>query len=187
MFKNLKEDISKYLKTGGNKTFMEALYIFLFNYAIWVVISYRIGQGIRRNFKIPIVGYLLKFLTRALHEILSLFTGIHIPFETTIGPGLYLGHTGSIIVNSNVIIGSNCTIGVGTVLGQGGRGLNKGNPSIGDNVYIGVGAKIIGKIKIGNNVAIGANAVVTKDVPDNATVAGIPAKIINYLGSADFF
>lgn len=183
---NLKADLNKYLKTGGKKSFTDVVYIFLFNYAIWIVISYRIGQSIRKNFKIPIFSDLLKFISRVIYEVLCLITGIHIPFETTIGPGLYLGHTGTIILNSNVIIGSNCTIGVGTVIGQGGRGLNKGNPIIGNNVYIGVGAKIIGKIKIGNNVAIGANAVVTKDVPDNATVAGIPAKIINYLGSTDF-
>ncbi|WP_260267260.1 serine O-acetyltransferase [Pediococcus parvulus] len=56
-------------------------------------------------------------------------------------------------------------------------------PIIGDNVYIGPGAKLFGKIHIGNNCAIGANAVVNKNVPDNVTVAGIPAKIINHRGS----
>jgi serine O-acetyltransferase len=61
-----------------------------------------------------------------------------------------------------------------------------GSPEIGDWVYIGVGAKIIGKIHVGNHVAIGANSVVLKDVPDYATVAGIPARIINNLGSKDF-
>ena len=53
-------------------------------------------------------------------------------------------------------------------------------PHIGDNVFIGAGAKILGDIKIGNNVKIGANAVVTKDVPDNCTVVGNPAVIINH-------
>ena len=49
---------------------------------------------------------------------------------------------------------------------------------IGDNVYIGVGAKVLGNIRIGNNVKIGANAVVIKDVPDNATVVGVPARVV---------
>jgi serine O-acetyltransferase len=57
---------------------------------------------------------------------------------------------------------------------------------IGNRVYIGPGAKLFGGIKVGDNVAIGANAVVTKDLPENAVAVGVPAKIINYNGSADF-
>ena len=62
----------------------------------------------------------------------------------------------------------------------------KGSPIIGDNVYIATGAKIIGAIKIGNNVAIGANCVVTKDIPDNAVVVGVPGKVISYEGSKGY-
>lgn len=186
MFKNIKCDLRKYLKTGKNINFIEKIYLFLFNWAIWVVVSYRFGRWVREQVKIPVVRELLKIISRIIHELLCLLTGIIIPLEAKIGPGLYLGHVGSIVLNSNVIIGSNCTIGIGVVIGQGGRGEKKGSPQIGNSVYIGVGAKIIGRIKIGNNVAIGANAVVTKDVPDKATVAGIPARVINYLGSYDF-
>ena len=71
-------------------------------------------------------------------------------------------------------------------LGWAGRGDKKGCPIIGDRVYIGAGAKVIGKVRVGNNVAIGANSVVTKDVPDNAVVGGVPAKIINYSSSSDY-
>jgi serine O-acetyltransferase len=59
-------------------------------------------------------------------------------------------------------------------------------PVIGDNVYIGPGAKIIGRVNMGSGVAIGANAVVTKDVPDNAVVVGVPAKVISYNGSKGY-
>ena len=62
------------------------------------------------------------------------------------------------------------------------RGKLKSSPVIGSNVYIGAGAKVIGGCKIGDNVVIGAGSVVTKDVPNNAVVAGVPAKILNYLG-----
>ena len=72
------------------------------------------------------------------------------------------------------------------VIGHAGRGGKQFVPIIGDRVYIGPGAKLFGKIRIGNDVAIGANAVVTKDVPDNAVVVGVPAKIISYKGSSDF-
>jgi len=88
-----------------------------------------------------------------------------------------VGHFGHIILHSDVKMGKNCSIGPGVIIGT--RGLSgQGVSIIGDNVYIGVGAKILGEIKIGNNVKIGANAVVLEDVPDGATVVGIPAKIV---------
>lgn len=105
----------------------------------------------------------------------------------TFGPGLCLCHVGPIIINDHCNIGANARIHVGVNIGNYSR-LDKdwvpdSTPIIGNNVYIGPGAKLFGKIKIGNNVAIGANAVVTKDVPDNVTVAGVPAKVINTKGS----
>lgn len=105
----------------------------------------------------------------------------------TFGPGLCLCHVGPIIINDHCNIGANARIHVGVNIGNYSR-LDKNwvpdnTPTIGNNVYIGPGAKIFGKIKIGNNVAIGANAVVTKDVPDDVTVAGVPAKVINDEGS----
>lgn len=89
------------------------------------------------------------------------------------GPGLKIPHGGSVIVNKKVLIGKNCEIHSGVTIGMH----KKGAPVIGDNVYIAPGAKIFGAINIGNNVSIGANSVVTKDVPDNVTVMGIPAKV----------
>jgi len=84
------------------------------------------------------------------------------------------------------VIGKNCNISHQVTLGIANRGTHKGVPIIGDNVYIGPGAKIIGDINIGNNVAIGANCVVTKDVPDNAVVVGVPGKVISYEGSMGY-
>jgi len=112
--------------------------------------------------------------------------GIDIPYNTSIGSGLYIGHFGGIIINWNTIIGKNCNLSPGLVIGQSNRGDKRGCPIIGDNVFIGPGAKIIGKIKIGNNVAIGANCVVTQDIPDYAVVAGNPGKIISYDGSNEY-
>ena len=96
--------------------------------------------------------------------------------------GLSLGHIGPIIINDYAKIGKNCRIHVGVNIGATPNNPNDA-PIIGDNVYIGPGAKIYGKIRIGNNVAIGANSVVNKDIPDNVTVAGVPAKIVSYKGN----
>jgi serine O-acetyltransferase len=112
--------------------------------------------------------------------------GIAIPFSTDIGSGFYIGHFGGIVVYPLCRIGKNCNISHGVTLGIANRGKNKGYPTIGDNVYIGPGAKIIGSVRVGNQAAIGANCVVTQDVPDCAVVVGIPGKVISYDGSVDY-
>lgn len=112
--------------------------------------------------------------------------GIQIPYITLIGKGFYIGHFGSIVINPKTVLGKNINISQDVTIGQANRGPRKGYATIGDNVYIGPGAKIIGAVTIGNNVAIGANAVVTKDIPDNAVVAGIPAKILSMSGSLGY-
>ena len=112
--------------------------------------------------------------------------GISIPASTEIDSGFYIGHFGGIVVNGKSVIGKNCNISQGVTLGQANRGKNKGYPTLGDNVYIGPGAKIVGAIKIGNNVAIGANCVVTKDIPDNSVVVGIPGKVISQDGATGY-
>lgn len=112
--------------------------------------------------------------------------GIGISYKTQIGPGLYIGHQGGIFINEQVIIGKNCNLSHQVTIGVSRRGERAGVPAIGDNVYIGPGAKIFGQIKVGNNAAIGANCVVTHDVPENAVVVGIPDKVISYEGSAGY-
>jgi len=100
-----------------------------------------------------------------------------IPYECKIGKGSRFGYSGiGVVLHKRTVIGLNCSIGTNVTVG--GRSKHFDVPIIGDYVYIGTGAKILGPIKIGNNVTIGANAVVIQDVPDNATVAGVPAKII---------
>lgn len=130
-----------------------------------------------------------RIVYRFYYEILRHYQmkfGIIIPPETKIGSGLYIDHFGGIVVNANAVIGKNCNIGQGVTIGQTNRGSRQGCPTIGDNVYIAPGAKIIGKIQIGNNVAIGANAVVTRDVPDDAVAIGNPAEVVSSKGSVGY-
>ncbi|MFN3193056.1 MAG: serine O-acetyltransferase [Aureliella sp.] len=106
-----------------------------------------------------------------------------LPGEAVVGAGLILEHYGlGVVIHPNVTIGRNCRIYHHvTIAGEVAIGAPE-RVTIGDNVMIGAGAVILPRsnssLRIGNNVAIGANAVVTKDIPDNAVVAGIPAKVI---------
>ena len=104
-------------------------------------------------------------------------------YPNTIGPGLRIFHTGDFLhVKQNCKIGKNCTLLPGVVIGNKNLENDDSWVLIGDNCYIGLGAKIFGEVKIGNNVVIGANSVVVKDIPDNCVVSGIPAKIIKKNG-----
>ena len=112
--------------------------------------------------------------------------GISISYKTQIDRGLLIGHFGGIVVNQHVVIGKNCNLSNQVTLGKSNRGSYKGYPTIGDNVYIGPGAKVIGNVKVGSNAAIGANCVVTKDVPESGVVVGVPGKVISLDGSAGY-
>lgn len=109
--------------------------------------------------------------------------GVQIP-PNVFGPGLSIAHIGPIIVNEAARVGSNCRIHPMVVIGTA-AGKSSAAPQIGDNVYIGPGVKIFGAIRIGNNVAIGANAVVNNDVPNGVTVGGIPARVISEKGAEE--
>jgi serine O-acetyltransferase len=112
--------------------------------------------------------------------------GTNIPYRADISSGFYIGHFGGIVVNEDVMIGKNCNLMHGVTLAQANRGERKGCPIIGNNVFVGPGAVVVGQVKIGDNAVIGANSVVTTDVPDNAVVGGIPAKIISFAGSVGY-
>ncbi len=107
---------------------------------------------------------------------LSLLLGFDIPLNTC-GPGLSIPHHGTIVVNHNAKIGTNCRLHVGTVIGASAG--EEGAPNIGDNCYIGPGAKVFGDITLGDNIIIGANSVVNKSISESGiAIAGMPAKKI---------
>lgn len=101
--------------------------------------------------------------------------GITLPPKVAPGPGLFIVHAGSIVVNGHARIGRNCRIHAGVNIGETGAGV----PRIGDNVYIGPGAKLFGDIEIGDDVQIGANAVVSRSVPSNCVVSGPHARVVS--------
>ncbi len=173
------EDAYRYI---GKKDFLSVLKLYLtsisYRYIYWFrLCCYLHKYSLLRP--IWIIAYLY-------YRRLSYKSGIQIPLKTNIGHGFYIGHYGTIVINGASTIGNNVNISPGVNIGRANRGKNKGVPTIGNEVYIGPGVKIVGAVKIGNNVAIGANAVVTKDVPDNACVAGIPAKILSMKGAEGY-
>lgn len=132
------------------------------------VLSYRFCH-LMRSIRLPVVRHLAWIPVLLVRGLSQLVTGVHISSKADIGPG-FVVHTVYGIFIPPTKIGANCTVQTGVVLGYGVR-------SIGDNVLIGSGAKIVGPITIGNNVVIAPNSLVVTNVPDDTTVAGVPARI----------
>jgi len=149
---------------------------------VHAVLVLRFGQWSRRRPK------LLRVVFDPLYVFLNFFIqvlwGIEIPRGARIGPGLYIGHYGGITVSPTAVIGRDCNLSQNITIGVSGAGAKRGAPTLGDNVYVAPGARLFGRITIGNNVKIGANAVIHKDLPDNAIAVMDPGfKIISYAGN----
>jgi serine O-acetyltransferase len=146
------------------------------------MVIFRFGQWLR--IKNIIIRLFLEPIYALLYHRIRSKWGIEIPRSAVIGPGLYIGHSGGIIISAGAKIGANVNISQQITIGVSGKGDKRGVPIIGDDVYIAPGAKIFGKIKVGNNVMIGANAVIYKDIPDNAIVVMEPGfKILSFKGN----
>lgn len=184
MLKTLIEDLDAYAYRLGLPKWSAFGMIFLYP-ATWAIVVYRFGNWVTKC-KLPIIKHVLFIFYFILKRLSEVLTGIEIAHNAEIGNGLFIGHIGGVIIVNGSMIGNNPSFHEGVTIGGAGRGEKHGSPNIGNNVYFGSGAKVMGKIKVGDNVMIGANAVVVKDVPDNAVVGGVPAKVISYEGSADF-
>lgn len=173
-FNELKKYIRQDLGYVNGKTIRSFLSRYLFEpgfkYIVWLRLTrflyltkHKILFGLSRMF-LKHYGYKYHF---------------DISYRAQIGPGLTIAHFGFIIVMSNDIIGDNCTLRPGVVFGKK-LTADTGGANVGNNVDFGVGSKIIGEVQVGDNVTVGANAVITKDVPSNTVVGGVPAKIIKW-------
>ena len=120
----------------------------------------------------------LLFLARIISQIARFLTGIEIHPGATLGAGILIDHGMGVVIGETAELGDRITIYHGTTLGGTGKEKGKRHPTVGDNVVIGAGSKVLGNIKIGSNSKIGANSVVLDDVPEGATVVGIPGKVV---------
>jgi serine O-acetyltransferase len=162
MFSNIREDLRAYDGRWSAQGF-------------WVMIVYRFGRW-RYGVRPVLVRKLFSLVYRVLFKFAQIVTGIELPCEVELGRKFVIDHFGGIVISGYAKFGSNCRIRDGVVVGL--RHIDDTRaPIIGDNVDIGSGAKLLGPIRIGNNVLIGANAVVLVDVPDNCIAVGVPAVV----------
>lgn len=138
------------------------------------VVAHRVNHFLW-EMKIPL-------LPRALSQLTRFFTGIEIHPGAQIGRGLFIDHGMGVVIGETAIVGDNVTLFQGVTLGGTGKETGKRHPTIGNNVVIGAGAKVLGNINVGDKSYIGANAVIIRDVPSNATVVGVPGHITRHEG-----
>ena len=173
MFKNLNYDLERILKEDpAARGKIEVLLLYP---SVHALIAYRISNKLYKN--------KLFFLARLVSQISRFFTGIEIHPGATIGKGLFIDHGMGVVIGETAEVGDNVTIYHGVTLGGTGKHKGKRHPTIGNNVIIGSGAKVLGPINIGDNVKIGANSVVLKDIEDDKTAVGIPAKVVKKVNS----
>ena len=127
----------------------------------------------------------LKWLARVISNVARIFTGIEIHPGAVIGRRFFIDHGMGVVIGETTIIGNCVTLYQGVTLG--GTSLEKGkrHPTLEDNVVVGAGAKILGPFTVGKGARVGSNAVVLKEVPDGATVVGIPAQVVGQASPAD--
>ncbi len=134
----------------------------------------------------------LKLLARWISQACRRRTGIEIHPGATIGKRLVIDHGMGIVIGETAEIGDDCLIYHGVTLGGTGKDVGKRHPTIGNHVLIGTGAKVLGPITVGDGSRVAANAVVLKDIPENSTAVGSPARVVkvdgkrvNYVSEVD--
>jgi serine O-acetyltransferase len=145
----------------------------------WALQIYRFGHS-REKFSSKIIRAPWYVLHRVLNKMSEIFFGISIGGSARIGRRLHIEHFGNIIIHGCAVIGDDCMIRQGVTIGN--RYLDKPleAPVLGNKVIVGAGAKILGNVHIGDDVSIGANAVVLVDVPANSIAVGVPARIVDF-------
>lgn len=143
--------------------------------SLWAIWVYRFGRRVDKRPDGFVKAVLLKQYW-LMHRLVETLTGIGLPKSASIGGGLRIWHFGSVFVHPAVVMGRQCTLRQGVTLGD--RGDGGGAPRIGDQVEFGSGAHVIGPVQVGCRVKVGALAVVVKDVPDDCTVVGNPARVV---------
>lgn len=169
MFRRLREDIqSVFDRDPAARTSWEVLTCYP---GVHAMIGHRLAHWLW--------GHRLRWLGRFVSHLARFFSGIEIHPGATIGRRFFIDHGACVVIGETAEVGDDVTLYHGVTLG--GTSWNKGkrHPTLADGVIVGAGAKILGPIRIGERVRVGANSVVVKDVPAGRTVVGVPGRIVD--------
>ena len=137
--------------------------------SFWALLIHRLAH--------PLNEMGIPFFPRLLSQVARLLTGIEIHPGAILGPGLFIDHGMGVVIGETAIVGRDVTLFHGVTLGGVDGRVGRRHPRLGDGVIVGAGAKVLGPLWIGNDVTIGAQAVVLSDIPSGSTAVGIPAKL----------
>lgn len=177
----LRADLHRYRGQTNGRAFLSAFLRepgFRFTYFLRKVAHY---SGRKKS--IWIFAYLYY---RALYHHYRFKYGFDISPTTRIGPGLYIGHFGGVVVSPHAVLGANINIAQGVTIGATSRGSRAGPPILEDRVWVGANAVIVGKITIGHDALIAPGAYVNFDVPPMSVVLGNPGKVVSQTGSVGY-
>ena len=148
--------------------------VLLLSSGVHAILAYRVAHKL----------YLSKhyFSARLISQVARSATGIEIHPGATIGKSFFIDHGMGVVIGETAVIGDNCSIYQGVTLGGTGKDVGKRHPTLGDNVMVGAGAKVLGPFTIGDNSKIAAGAVVIKEIPEESTAVGVPARVVRKQG-----
>jgi len=182
VFDNFRADMGRYRPRGGFGT----LRLLLETQGLWACACYRAGRHLNDHRPPPVLRHIIMAGYHLWWKAVEVTTGISISPDCRIGPGLYIGHFGNVILHADVVMGVDCNLSQGVTIGLARSEGEWGVPTVGDRVYIAPGAKVIGPIHLADGTVVGANSVVHRSTQENQVVAGVPAKVISEEGSAAF-
>lgn len=168
MFNSISRDFKAALERDPAAT--SRLEVFFTYSGFHALLAYRVAHWLLRH-KIP-------FFPRFLSQTARWLTGVEIHPGAKIGTGFFIDHGMGVVIGETTEIGDYVTLFQGVTLGGTGKERGKRHPTLGNHVVVGAGAKVLGGIRIGDNVKVGANAVVLRSVPPNSTVVGNPGRIV---------
>ena len=177
MFKTLNETLEAYQRR--DPAARSKLEILLLYQGVHAVLYHRVAHWLYcKNWR---------FLARWVSQWSRFWTGIEIHPGATIGRRLVIDHGMGIVIGETAEVGDDCLIYHGVTLGGTGKDQGKRHPTIGNNVLVSTGAKVLGPFKVGDGARIAANAVVLKEIPENATAVGVPARVVRIAGEKTNF
>lgn len=165
------EDIARYKSKGAHG---KDLWL---NPAVWAIAVHRLGHWLYFDKPNPLIAIPLKVVFFFANLFCEVVMEMHLDAQATIGPGFYIAHIGGVHINPAAVIGRNCDLTHHVTIGASAMG-RSGVPILGDDVYVGTGATLAGKIKVGSGAKIAANTLVITNVPEGATIMGVPGRIV---------